>query len=458
VQVAKCRYLRQQWHEWLKRKHGDVARLNERWRTQFTRFEDIDVPEAKFEPGPLTYDFVCFNQEVFAGFHRWMADVIHEMAPRVPVHAKIMMGAHFYRGTHGIWSVSPELFGRLSQVSGNDLGWMHHRRGDWNSGWLRANMALDFQRSMADLPVFNSENHLIVDRDHDVIPPEHVYTVLWQEAVHGQSATTIWVWQRTNSYVSSLAGSIIHRPDCTEAAGRACLDLNRLAPQVTAIQSAKPEIVLLWSQASVIQGDRHVHALRGAYEALSFLGLPLGFVTERQLARYASGGDVPLPLRAAKVVIVPEATHVPADVLTGLARLHRQGRALECVGDCFLLDEYLRERREQPSFGTPIDQPDDTRELLRTFEQRLPAWGVARRIRLVNEDGEPAWGVELRATRYRNRWVANICNHLWDPQMVRLLVDGKATTGTDLISGKVTGAEIVADPQVPMLVTLSGRE
>ena len=458
VQVAKCPYVRRQWHEWLGRKHGDVARMNERWRTQFKRFEDVDVPEAKFVPGPVTYDFVCFNQEVFAGFHRWMADVIHEMAPRVPVHAKIMMGAHFHRGTHGIWSVSPELFGQLSQISGNDLGWMHHRRGDWNSGWLRANMALDFQRSMADLPVFNSENHLIVDRDHDVIPPDHVYTVLWQEAIHGQSATTIWVWQRTNSYVSSLAGSIIHRPDCTEAAGRACLDLNRLAPQVTAIQNATPEIVLFWSQASVIQGDEHVYALRTAYEALSFLGLPLGFVTERQLARYASDEGIPLPLRAAKVVVVAGATHVPANVLAGLGRFREQGGVVLCVGDCLQSDEYMQTRAERPDFGTPIALPEESRELLRTFEARLPAWGVARRIRLVDKDGQPAWGVELRSARYRNRWIANICNHHRDPQTVRLLLDAKPTAGTDLISGKAADRDFVVDPQVPMLVALPGVE
>ena len=52
---------------------------------------------------------------------------------------------------------------------------------------------------MKDAPVFNSENHVIFDREMRYIPPEHVRAALWQEAIHGQSATTIWVWEREKS-------------------------------------------------------------------------------------------------------------------------------------------------------------------------------------------------------------------------------------------------------------------
>ena len=459
VKLSKCRFVRQMWYEWLSRRHGDAATLNQRWGTKHRRIGDIAVPDGNtFAPEPMTYDFVCFNQEQFAAFHRWMADVIHEMAPRLPVHAKIMMSAHFHRSLHGIWSVSPELFSGLSQINGNDLCWFYSRRGDWTSGWLGANMALDFQRSMADLPVFNSENHIIVDRDHDVIPPEHVHAALWQAAIHGQSASTIWVWHRTHSYVSSLAGAIIHRPDCTEAAGRACLDLNRLAHEVTAIQKLQPEVIVLWSLASIVQGDTHYNELRAAYEALSFLGVPLGFVTERQLARYAAGRDVPLPLRTAKVIVAPGATHVPDSVVSALERFADSGGVVVRLGKCFEFDEYRRKRADVPTIGESLELPAENRDLLRAFETRLPGWRVTRPVQVVDASGQTAWGVELRAARGPRGWVANLCNHLREPRTVRLLLDGKPAVGTDMITGQQAGAELVLKPQAPMLIAVDGAK
>ena len=458
VKLSKCRFVRKMWHEWLHKKHGSAAALNQCWGTKHRRIDDIGVPDGNaFAPEPMTYDFVCFNQEQFAGFHQWMADVIHEMAPRLPVHAKIMMSAHFHRSLHGVWSVSPELFSGLSQINGNDLCWFYSRRGDHTSGWVRASMALDFQRSMADLPVFNSENHIIVDRDHDVIPPAHVYSALWQAAIHGQSASTIWVWHRTYSYVSSLAGAIIHRPECTEAAGRACLDLNRLAHEVTAIQKAPPQIVLLWSLASIVQGDQHMYEIRPTYEALSFLGVRLGFVTERQLARYAAGRETPLPLRTAKVIVAPGATHVPDSVVSALERFADSGGAVVRVGKCFGLDEYRRERLPVPAVGESLERPDETRDLLRAFEKRLPSWRVTRPVRAIDASGQTAWGVELRSARGPRGWVVNLCNHLREPRTVRLTFDGKPAVGTDLIAGQQADAELVLMPQVPMLITIAGR-
>jgi len=284
VELTKCRYVPQLWHQWLRREHGDLATLNRRWGTNYQSFDDIPVPEPRFEAAPLVYDFVRFNQETFAAWHRWLADLIHEMAPHLPVHAKIMMGAHFGRHSHGPWSVDPELFGQLSDINGNDCVKWYARRGDWACHWQTENMAYDFQRSMADKPVFNSENHLIPDRDTDYVPPDYIRNVYWQGAVHGQSATTTWVWERTYSPTSDFAGSIMHRPACVEAMGQTGLDLMRLAPEVTALQRLEPPVALLWSLASVVYDQGHLSVLRQAYEALNFCGVKLGFVTERQLA------------------------------------------------------------------------------------------------------------------------------------------------------------------------------
>ena len=40
-----------------------------------------------------------------------------------------------------------------------------------------------------------------------------MHAALWQAAVHGQAATTIWVWQRSYDRKSDYWGSILERPD-----------------------------------------------------------------------------------------------------------------------------------------------------------------------------------------------------------------------------------------------------
>jgi hypothetical protein len=280
---------------------------------------------------------VCSSDlEQFAGWHRWMADIIHEIAPGMPVHAKIMMSAHWGRNGHGIWSVDPELFGDLSQIHGNDCckWYVQPSPGDtanpkaWADDWVGENMGYDVQRSMGDKPVFNSENHFILDRYVDAVPAAHLYNVMWQGAVHGMSASTSWVWERTFDVSHDFTGSIMHRPACTEAQNLACLDLNRLSREVNALQRVKPRVVLFSSLASNIYDKAYVRALQEAYVAFLMSGGPVGFVTERQLERWNQGGEVPYPLQGAKVLVLPGVTRISDSTLAGIAKFAAAGGAV----------------------------------------------------------------------------------------------------------------------------------
>ncbi|MBT3292081.1 MAG: hypothetical protein HN380_32360, partial [Victivallales bacterium] len=329
--LTGCAVSAKAWPEWLVKRHGDIATLNRHWGTEYDGFAEIPIPGAEFKSSPMTVDFVRFNQETFAEFHAWMAGVIRGIAPDLPVHAKIMMSAHFGRGLHGMWSVSPELFAEFSQYNGNDCCNWSRRGGDWSTGWAGMESGYDFQRSMADMPVFNSENHMIIDRDHNVISPDHLYTELWQGAIHGQSSTTFWVWERTSAFTNATSGGILHRPDGVEALGHCNLDLNRLAAEVTTIQRVAPEVGIFWSASSIIQGDTHRLAMARAYEAAAFLGVQLGFVTERRLEALARG-ETKRPLDTLKVLLVPQVTHLSPEARAGLAKLSKRIKVI-VVGD-----------------------------------------------------------------------------------------------------------------------------
>ncbi|MCC7491574.1 MAG: beta-galactosidase [Fimbriimonadaceae bacterium] len=431
IDLTRCRFAADLWRQWVERRYRNIAAANAVWGTRFESFAALTVPPPKFEASPLLVDFIAFHQEAFADWHRWMADLVRQEAPQLAVHAKIMMSAHFTPNLHGCWSVAPELFAQFSQLNGNDCcKWP--RSADWACDWLGENMGYDYQRSAADRPVFNSENHLILDRDVGEVDPGFVRNVYWQGALHGQAATTTWVWERTNEAGSDFTGSILHRPACVEAAGQVTLDLNRAAPQVAALAAAPAPVALLWSQSSTIwRGSPHVAELTRAYAAASFSGHAVGFINERDCAAFASGQ----PNRAfgqARLILIPGATHLPQTALDALRRFADLGGKLLWLGPGGSHDEYGQARRGSAPAHEPA--PADwaaTRELAATISRLLPPAAVPLAV----------WGVEARSALLDGRRLANVCNYLPEPVRVDLPPGAQ-----DLLRGTPVGESLTLAP------------
>jgi hypothetical protein len=74
----------------------------------------------------------------------------------------------------------------------------------------------DMQSSMARQPVFNSEDHLVTDGDERYIPQiaDSAGNGIWGGALHGRTASAIWVWDRSYDIVNQpyLQGSISTAP------------------------------------------------------------------------------------------------------------------------------------------------------------------------------------------------------------------------------------------------------
>ena len=450
---TKSRPVRDRWHRWLAQEHGAVEALNTRWGTQYPDFASVPVPPAEFRPAPIVYDYIRFNQEAFAEFHAWMAGIVHELAPDVPVHAKIMMHAALLRHPAGPWSIAPERFAALSDFNGNDAIKYYHENGSWACGWQLENAGYDYQRSMADKPVFNSENHLIPDRNLDDVPPDHIANVFWQGAIHGQSATTTWVWERTYAEDHDFTGSIMHRPACVEAMGRTGLDLMRLAGEVAAFQRLPIQVALVWSPASLVAGQEYLDELGRAYEAMNFCGVRVGFITEHQLAEYGHTGRLPPRLADVKLLVLAGVARMPRAAAAAVGKFP----ARVVLGCAPRHDEYGRPAHDPLATmaeAKPLKESSDAFAVLRPRFTQAPLRPLAT---IETEDGQPVWGVEYLSVRHEGRILVNLCNYLREPQRCRIVVNGRPAQGKDLLSGQPWSGTVELPSLRPALVEIVGQ-
>ena len=437
-----CEPAQRQWQAWLEKRHENVASLNALCGANFASFAAVPLPNP-FGPRAapaLWMDYIRFNQEVFADWHKMLADAVHETAPGLPVHAKGMTWTMLNEGAVQR-GVDATLFGAFSNINGNDSENYYDGSDDEIShGWQLNAMSCDLQRSVLDAPVFNTENHLIPDRDTSFVPASHIREALWQAAVHGQSATAIWVWERTFDPRNDFAGSIMHRPACAEAVGIVNHDLNRAALEITALQQAPPQALILQSvSASVWDAGGYGDCMGKLYTALSFTGRKIGFVTERQL----EGGLIP----DAPLIFVPNITHFSDSAIASLRRF--KGRIV-FVGESGLLsrDEFDRPRpsnlaTEKIAFR---DGATSARDLHTQLLASLSAWNIHPALDLRDTAQHPAYGVEWRSAEFNGHWVVNLCNYCKKTANVTLTQNSRSITAYDVLSGEKVDATLTLSP------------
>ena len=449
--TAGCENTKPMWADYLARVHGDVQAMNDRYGTAYSSFADVPIPGNDAYTAPQFYDYCAFNQERFAAWHKWMADIIHEMAPEVPVHAKVMAWTFFMRNTIA-WGTDAERFGGFSQINGNDCAMWPGGGGGWAISWHGQNMAYDLQRSVVRQPIFNSENHLTPDRSTYYVPPEHFRTALWQGAIHGQGATTIWVWERTYDKGSDFYGNVMQRPGCAEAVGRTCLDLNRFAEEVTALQNVRAPVAILYSISSIARNPRYLDAVGRAYSALNFCGAKIDFISEKQLAA-GSGKDY-------RMIVLPDATHLPAATFEALCSLPETTR-LVILGDAPQKDPYGRDFAADKVSGItaragafPADA--DSEKMWTRLQFELAFLGALPDILVLGAATEnPVWGVEWLPAKVNGRTVVNLINLRDAPVEVQIFSRGDPVSARNLLGLGGDQKVLKLMPMVPVLAEVA---
>lgn len=444
ISSGRDSYTRPAFAEYLKQKHQSIAKLNALYGASYQGFDEVPVPPPSMPAGVQAqrayYDWTCFNKKLFADWHGWLGSVLKQHGVRAPTHTKIMVFQTLDRDklAHG---VDPELMCRATDLAGCDA--YAFMGGAYAYDWPGNEFFYDLLHSFRGQGVFNSENHVIPDGATPYhIPMSHTRSVLWQGGLHHQVSTTIWVWETAAD--PSLAGSIYFRPANVYGAGRAMLDLNRLAPEVNALNTAKPRVALLYSQPSIFWEEKYQGTIRSLYTILNFMGENVTFVSERQLAE----GTAP------KVtwLIVPNATHVLPSTPPALAAFAKSGGRVLLVGK-----ESLRRDEYDRPLNPAIDCP--TMEV----EKDEPATAAALRQKLaplqLNElrdavTGKPAWGVEFRVVQYGKVKLVPLINFNKEAKTLKLPEWAKKR-GLDLLSGETLDLNtILAETMAPRLLQI----
>jgi hypothetical protein len=270
-----------------------------------------------------------------------MPDVFDERPPAQRTHSGILS-----RGA------DPELLTEFTDIAGCDSwSFVSPRDPDWHYTWLRTHLFYDLLHSFNNRPVFDSEMHVIVDGH----PAEHItsaqiYTTHWQGALHHRTAWTTWKWGEPGGH-SSL-GSIYLRPANLFAATKATHDLNRLAPEIEALNAAPARVAILYSPTSLYWQPEYPVKVRRLGALLAMLGHKITFVSERQLA--AGKEKIPATL---EVLFLPGATHTTPAARAALAKL-ANAITIASIGDDNLRhDEYNRDFSAATTTGTDTTTP-----------------------------------------------------------------------------------------------------
>ncbi len=441
---------------------GDINQLNEVYGSDYTSFDEVQMPKD-LDTTPLFHDWKQFNDELTHEWVSWYTQEVKKYLPDVPVHSKIMQPIYANDSAlrlHILYGLEPELYAEVSDLNGNDA---YNYYNSSSRDALEKFMWYDLQTSLKLMPVVNSEDHIFADGAVLYHPniALHGGTDIWQGALHGRGQTTIWMWE--HEYLESvLSNSVLTRPDAIYEIARASLDLNRLAYEMTALETREGQIGIIASELTRVYQTSYANNLYSAYTAAMFNGQAVGFVSDTQMKN----------IHRYPIVFAPNITNTYPEALDELIRYIDGGGKLVLLGeDCFGRDERNLPLDEEKvnyirTHATVIPTENDDYYLVSPTGEELQAIMAEmldeknmRRVRIVDaETGEDVRDIEFRYADYNDSLLINLCNFKWGNDIsVKILVDGKEVEScTELRSGEVYGSTFQPQPYVPILLQIDG--
>lgn len=429
--------------EWMQNKYNNnIANLNTAHGKSYSSFDNVNIPSyLKNAVGwpqadPMFYDYTLFNEEIFADWHKMMAETVKSVCPDMPVHAKMQDYLFFY-DTYSpakmLFGTDAELFSEFCDIAGNDATTYV----SIPESRLGTMMWYDFLSSTTGKPVYNSEDHVILDYN-DNFSDEEAHNVRYEllnGALHGLGASSLWEWGRLMSFTTLFS----YFPYATYKTGQTMLDLRRVNNELAAFVTDSPDTAFFYSKASrVMKSYEYEDSLQQDYAAVTALGHKTGFVTERH----------PEKLSQYKTLILPNVQYLPETSVSEIADFMRNGGHVIIEGSSPMA---------YTEYGVAASTNDRTYiknnayyVSSRTAEAFNAAYAhFGEQTSFVYENTAVAQGIDLKIAEYDGNSVIALTNVTDNDKTVTVLGSEKYTNLYDMA---VYSNEITLKPYEPMLL------
>lgn len=444
----------------MKEKYGTIEKLNERWGTSYASFDEVEIPSG-LEATPRFYDWRMYNDKILPEWVGKLCDMVKDVNPNVFSHTKIMdtfkTGVNF----RVMSSDNYEIMTDYTDISGCDA-WSMIATDDVR--WK--NIFYDFLTSVKTAPIYNTEDHIIVDaRQLTYNDKETLYNIvdIWNGAVHGRGGSVLWLWDR---YDRSKNGTIYFnsvitaRPDTIATLGKTTLDLNRLSKEVVALQEAKGDMAILYTPNAVPYSDEMLDIIRKTSAALGENGQKTRFVVESQLEKFDEY----------KTIIIPNTISLYKETLDKLKSFVDNGGKLLVIGENALTKNEYGDKHDESvvahikskavcigfeDAGTTISAASGA-VIKDEITKLVKADGLDKVTFIDKATGKPLCDADWITAEYDGSYIINLCSYTWDSREVEMYIDGeKVTSSEDLINFGKYGESIKLDGHVPLLLKVA---
>jgi len=451
---------KEDWIEFLKNRfNGDIEALNKSFNLDCRDFDEVPMQGGETYSA---FEFARkeFADEIFANWHKWLADLVKECAPNVSVHSKRVNdfgeSEIAYARLPAMRGTSAEKWATFTEINGLDAGaWVRKtENGPAKSSFENEHSAYDLLRSIRNAPIDNSEDHafggytdnygvrIMEDAEAGLSYEETsdgVALNMWTGAMHGRGASTIWIFEKnTSDYARSegfFAQQVTLYPDILYKTGKASLDLQRLAYEVKALQDQPAEAGIVYAQSGRMMNKSVMNTLNNLYSALLYNGQRVHFVTE-------STADTMQNLR---LLFVPNLVNVKPVVMDELKKFVDNGGKLVIFGkDSLSYDEnnfpypddvrnYIISRAKVIDMnvdGIIVNYPDkfETTEIVKDI---IEAENM-NHVQLVDADtGEPIYNTDYHATTLNGKLLITIAYYsriAEGTKNIKVLINGEPVT------------------------------
>lgn len=436
-----------QWSQWLKNKYQDISALNNVYSTSYSSFDAVPMNTDYTLKNASYNDWREFNASIMTEYNMKISEYIHNNALNLWVMTKVMMYTACYEQTRFLnGGTNYEDMSKAFDVNGNDA-WTYLGTRDTIFG---TNMWYDLQSSVLQRPVFNLENHVILDDPsikYDRNYAAHYRSAVWQGALHGLGGSMAWLWGKSDHMDDGefRNTTMQYRLDCMIEGGKLTYDLNRLADRVSALANKEPDVAILYSYTDPVYNRAHEEQVTAVYKDLLCKGMKPIFITEEDFSN----------LEKCEVLIVAYAQHVPESTLDKTIEAIRKGKKVILFGeDCLAYNDNNQSQPAEKLTALNAGAEAYPLEARSEMTENVNLLYNSSKVTVTQQRGVMD-NVEVSSVRMGDKVIINLCNYDEEtPQTVSIKYDGKEIgRGVDLINGATYDmANIELHPLTPVML------